>query len=1097
MAGPLTLSIGIAISKAVFKGWFKDSELVSSLTDSLHDLVASAVPGWQASSAAERQLQRMGEKAATALEPLLKIEWSNLPSGEKQTAVFQVQLAIDNSNVNSRLLAELDFDPNLLRATILSNLVTTMLNCSAAELARRLCDESAQLITDLASTMPTFHRDTFAEILQRETAISDSMDRVFMELKQIREQSAAQSTRFGSAQFEEGYRRAAARRLDRIELFGLNTSSNPSSRHHNLSTAYISLTVSGSPAANDNEGNKVSSRRDTGQSLIAIRAEQAASLSPRLVIKGEAGSGKTTLLQSLAVRSATAAFTDEMDEWNSLVPFFIALRELPDSALPQPEDFPALIAPSIAGIMPTGWVHEQLASGRGLVLIDGLDEISEDRRSDTRRWIEDLLATYPDCRLLVTSRPPAIPDGWLSQQGFVELELLPMSPSDVASFVDHWHEAVAGEEQDQKVASDTRELSSKLKERIRTDRSLRELAATPLLCAMLCAMNRDRREVLPSNRIALYEAAVQLILHGRDEQRKVRISDLPSLEFEIKRDLLQEIAFWMMENGLSMAEEWRVVDLISNLLPRFPKLRDTFSAELIVKALIHRSGVLRSPVDGKCDFIHNAFKEYLCARAISQGDRFGFLQQAVATDETWREVAPMAAAITDDRRRTGFLTELLNRGDSSQSKRVMYHLLAVRCLETCTQLEPDMQDRIREKIKGLRPPNSVSEAKSLSAAGDLALPLVRKTLGQYARTSANCVRTLRLIGTPGALEAMESYGSDGRSTVVKELLSAWPFFNRREYAHRVLANTRGLWNGLRVDSIEAIDGIGALKALARLEISLPRDTLTDEYSNELSGLNSLTTLTARVAGAFTILPLLKLSKLQVISLSTASVPDVSLISKITSLRSVTISCRDAINFDNADILKLTGFTLHAASIEGLRGVDINDRMVTFSVSSPNIVGELPCGSHASRLVSLGIPAASFFGFVETLPNPQILNALRLSNSANFPDLSFCSVISNVKSLTMTGCRDLISLNGIENMKDLKELSLYSAHQLSSLRGLEGCEGLERLTLGGPIDLVEVEPILALTNLRLIYGPAELLRRLRAAGLHVPMRAMAVVGSART
>jgi hypothetical protein len=73
----------------------------------------------------------------------------------------------------------------------------------------------------------------------------------------------------------------------------------------------------------------------------------------------------------------------------------IKLRSWPDR-LPAPEQFLTGVADTIIGTMPPGWVHRQLAEGRGLLLVDGVDQLQTDRRPTVRTWLEDLLDTYPE-----------------------------------------------------------------------------------------------------------------------------------------------------------------------------------------------------------------------------------------------------------------------------------------------------------------------------------------------------------------------------------------------------------------------------------------------------------------------------------------------------------------------------------------------------------------------------------------------------------------------------------------------------------------------------------------------------------------------------
>src|SRR3989454_10771983 len=98
--------------------------------------------------------------------------------------------------------------------------------------------------------------------------------------------------------------------------------------------------------------------------------------SQRLLIRGSAGSGKTTLLQWIAVKAATKSFEGPLTHWNDMLPFYVRLRQYVRSDLPRPELFIEFSAPAIADTMPKGWVHTALRSGRALVLVDGVDELS-------------------------------------------------------------------------------------------------------------------------------------------------------------------------------------------------------------------------------------------------------------------------------------------------------------------------------------------------------------------------------------------------------------------------------------------------------------------------------------------------------------------------------------------------------------------------------------------------------------------------------------------------------------------------------------------------------------------------------------------------
>ena len=882
-------SLGIAIAKAVMKVWLRDKDLAANISLELAPLIAKHFNEYRVRTATERQFRRIAERAAETLVPLFEHEWRDLKTNDIEAVVNSVANCINRTKFDASILAESNLEPDHLATNFRANAELIGLAESQLSLFDKLLFESCQMIVDLSEYLPGFNRQTIKEILVRETEIIERVDRVLEETVRVRHHVENINPIIADAKFEESYRRNVGRKLDQIELFGVEVTG--SSRRHNLTTAYISLSVAAQVAAPKSRSRKKSDDRtdvseDTGETDVAdigdqsIRVESAIHANPRLLIRGEAGSGKTTLLQYLAVKTATADFKPNIGGWNERVPFFIRLRALTDNDLPQPEYFPSLIAPSISAMMPDGWVHEILEDGRGLVLIDGVDEVSESRRTEVREWVNDLITSFPTSRYILTTRPYAISNNWLKKEGFRESELLPMNYDDIEQFIDHWHEAVSLEETEQIRKDELIRFSQTLKERLYEDRPLRELATTPLLCAMICAMHRERREALPSNRLSLYDAALDMLLHRRDIERKLKFADLPEIELEEKKVLLQEIAFWLMENEWAMVDEGRAARKIASLLPGFTRISSNVSATDILKVLIQRSGILRSPVDGTVDFIHKTFQEFLCARAIIDGDRLGFLT-ANSLGERWRDIAVMTAGLADEKRREEFIFNLIDLGDSSKRKQSIYYLVVIACLETCIQLSPHLQKEIKSRISKVKPPRNMSEAKALSAAGDLAIQLLRKHPKQHARHAATCVRTLRLIGSDNALRVLADYGSDNRSTVIQEIVGAWDSFDQEEYARYVMSKCSGYNGHLELENFENLRGIRYLKQVNSLSIPRPKRLFTDSDYKEISHLGELQQLRLVLHDAIDNIDFLSpLKKLRSIEIVANTVFDTSALSNL-------------------------------------------------------------------------------------------------------------------------------------------------------------------------------------------------------------------------
>ena len=534
--------------------------------------------------------------------------------------------------------------------------------------------------------------------------------------------------------FEFDYRQAVTRNLDVLQLIGADVSL--VNRRHRLSVAYITLSVSRQlpfPHTASTLVNDLQSEME--QDTVSVDAALAGS--HRLLILGLAGSGKTTLLQWLAVRAATKSFEDQLSDWNDCLPFYIRLRHCVQSGLPRPEDFPGFVAPVIADTMPRGWVHSVLKSGRALVLIDGVDEIPASQREDVHTWLKDLVETYKEPRFIITSRPHAIEEGWMDHEGLKNAELQPMELTDIYSFIDHWHEAVREELHMDEEKSELGPLAEHLKEHVRRNRAIRNLAINPLLCAMLCALNRDRRRQLPVNRIELYKACCSLLLERRDKESRVDLSDYPALNLSQKQRLLEDLAYWMIQENLSEAEISAVDERFMNKLAQMPNISQDITSTQVRKLLVERVGIIREPVVGQIDFTHRTFQEFFAAQAALDAIAIEILI-ANAHNDQWREVVILAAGLASKSMCEQLVHGLIRRGDEEKKLRHQLHLIAVSCLETAIELGPEVRIEVEECLSQLVPPKNMPEAKELAAAGELAV----KNLAKNRETLCHNLRGL-------------------------------------------------------------------------------------------------------------------------------------------------------------------------------------------------------------------------------------------------------------------------------------------------------------------------------------------------------------------
>ncbi|MFC8899395.1 NACHT domain-containing protein [Streptomyces cinereoruber] len=571
--------------------------------------------------------------------------------------------------------------------------------------------------------------------------------------------------------FEERYARYVAATHGRLELFGLTLGR--SAREWPLDTAYLTLAVSGG-----HEGEGVHGLARPGPAAVSTDAALAAA--DRLLLRGPAGSGKSTLVQWLALNAARRSFEGDLADLNRCVPFVLRLRAFTSAdALPVPEDF--LRASGVPLSAPAGWAEGLLASGRALVLVDGVDEVPVRLRRRTEAWLKDLVTAFPEARYVVTTRPSAVPEEWLSRQGFAPHTLLPLDRSGIRAFLAHWHDAARLEDPEDE-ALDAYEAS--LRQAVGTRRDLGKLATNPLMCALLCALNRDRRMQLPRARKELYDAALDMLLVRRDTEREICGVEGVDLTREEQTALLQRLAYWLIRNGQVEADRAEAAEMVAEWLAAMPQVRGT--PEQVFAHLMIRSGLLREPAPGSVGFVHRTFQDYLGAKAAVEARDFGVLVKN-AHDDTWDDVVQMAVGHARVEERARLLKQLLRRADRAPRLRHRLVLLAAACLEHAPELDPAVRELVQAETEALLPPRSKEDAEELAKVGELVLELLPGPEELDEKSAAAVVRTAELIAGDAAFEVVARFREDGRSSVAFRVSEAWQAFPTKRYAREVLA----------------------------------------------------------------------------------------------------------------------------------------------------------------------------------------------------------------------------------------------------------------------------------------------------------------------
>lgn len=657
---------------------------------------------------------------------------------------------------------------NRLIDTALAQGNKLFLSQAGTVLYQRLLDTACLHILHFFTQRSTFVARTLVEQSGQLTELITKIDLLIERLPSQSAQDAA---------FERRYADYMIKKHGTLTIVGIDLSHSEATWP--LDAAYLSL-----EAVSQDEH---TSGLEGGAQLTTLPADRALAGHERVLLRGVAGSGKTTLVQWLAVSAARQEPPRGLEQLIGRVPFVLPLRTIArQDALPSPARFLASVHSPLDAAQPTGWADRVLTAGRGLLLIDGIDEIPDRDRMRIRAWLSDLLLAYPGNLWLVTSRPSAVADDWLAAQDFSEFALSPMRRDDMAAFIDRWHDAARTgcRTGDERAALDAYE--SALHTAVRTKQDLSRLATNPLMCGLICALHRARRGYLPPGRKALYDAALSMLLTRRDTERHVYAPGDIQLDEEPQIQLLQRLAYYLIRNGEAELDRDRAEAIIAEALPSVPAAQPLGDAAAILRHLLLRSGLLREPSVGTVEFVHRTFQDYLGAKAAVESWDVGLLVSH-ADDSQWEDVFRLSVAHARPRERVELLTKLMERAGAHQAVRARLHLLAMACLEHAADLDPQVRDEVKRRADELIPPRSSSAARDLADVGPLVLPLLPGPEGLSDSEAEACVITASVIGTDAAIPYLRQFCTHPSLPVRAQLASNWVRFDTERYFIEVIS----------------------------------------------------------------------------------------------------------------------------------------------------------------------------------------------------------------------------------------------------------------------------------------------------------------------
>jgi energy-coupling factor transporter ATP-binding protein EcfA2 len=392
----------------------------------------------------------------------------------------------------------------------------------------------------------------------------------------------------------------------------------------------------------------------------------------RVALLGKPGAGKTTFFKYLALLY-TGNSSHSLAVTTRAFPILVILRDFVRQKSSLFEHLCTVVR-DCGFPYADLFVTRLLKEGDGLILIDGLDELSDQAVEDVYQQIHCLVKSYPKNHFVVSCRTASY---GMMLENFTEVEIEDFRPRQKYEFITEWF------------ASD-RAKGEALKTLIRQRKELAELAESPLLLSLICVLyGRDLQ--LPKSRVELYERCVRTMLVEWDSSRNFRReTKYEQLSDYRKVKLLNFFAANMFCLGMS-AFNWRETEeVIAKYLPGISLSSE--EARGVLNEIKTHNGIITKTSATTYSFSHLTLQEFLTASYLVDARKEHLALDWVG-DPRWIEIFAHIASLLEDA--SSFLERLLGRRDGDRFYKLC---LASYCACGESRIAPPVRERILSEL---------------------------------------------------------------------------------------------------------------------------------------------------------------------------------------------------------------------------------------------------------------------------------------------------------------------------------------------------------------------------------------------------------------
>ncbi len=243
----------------------------------------------------------------------------------------------------------------------------------------------------------------------------------------------------------------------------------------------------------------------------------------KFILVGLPGMGKTTLLRRAALAFAEGRAGEDLG-WPGAVkvPIFVRLRNFgiylaenrAKFSAPGPGALVAYLEQNLRSDervdIPQDFFERRLEAGECVVLLDGLDEVL-DNRAEVAQFVNAFITKFTrfDNRIGLSSRPKGYEgDTYLQLSGadLARLEVLPLPPAGIRDLIGKLLPLLEANPRQRQ------EDATHLGERILSSQNLTEIASVPLFCSALVQVYKYHGADLPQRRVDVLAEIVDLLL---------------------------------------------------------------------------------------------------------------------------------------------------------------------------------------------------------------------------------------------------------------------------------------------------------------------------------------------------------------------------------------------------------------------------------------------------------------------------------------------------------------------------------------------------------------------------------------------------------